>query len=61
MNMDIKDLKIVSEKQLKKVKEDYGSLLRAIEYFKDNPETKRVDILRILKDSIEFRATLDSL
>lgn len=59
--MDIKDLKIVSEKQLKKVKEDFGSLLRAIEYFKDNPETKRVDILRIVKESIEFRDTLDNL
>lgn len=59
--MDIKDLKIVSEKQLKKVKEDFGSLLRAIEYFKDNPETKRADILRIVKESIEFRDTLDNL
>ena len=59
--MDTKDLKIVSKKELKKTKEEFGSLLRAIEYFKEHQETKRVDILRITKSAIEFRDTLDAL
>ena len=59
--MDLKDLKIVSKTELEKVKEEFGSLLRAIEYLKENPETKRVDILRIMKAAIEFRDTLDGL
>ncbi len=59
--MDTKDLKIVSKKELEKTKEEFGSLLRAIEYFKENPETKRVDILRIMKSAIEFKDTLEKL
>jgi hypothetical protein len=59
--MDLKDLKIVSKTGLEKAKEEFGSLLRAIEYFKENPETKRVDILRIMKSAIEFRDTLYGL
>lgn len=59
--MDLKDLKIVSKTEFEKAKEEYGSLLRAIEYFKENPETKRVNILRIMKSAIEFRDTLDGL
>ncbi len=59
--MDLKDLKIVSKTELEKAKEEFGILLRAIEYFKENPETKRVDILRIMKSAIEFRDTLDAL
>ena len=59
--MELKDLKIISKKELEKAKEEFGSLLRAIEYFKDNPETKRVDILRIMKSAIEFRDTLENI
>lgn len=59
--MDLKDLKIVSKTELEKAKEEFGSLLRSIEYFKENPETKRVDILRIMKSAIEFLDTLDGL
>ena len=59
--MDLKDLKVVSKTELEKAKEEFGSLLRAIEYFKENPETKRVDVLRIMKYAIEFRDTLDGL
>lgn len=42
--MDIKDLKIVSEKELKKVREHFGLLLREIEYLNEKHETKRTDL-----------------
>lgn len=56
--MDLKDLKIVSKAKLKKAKEEFGILLTDIEYAKNNPETKKVDMLRLLKKAIEFRDTL---
>lgn len=39
--MDVKDLKIVSKKELRKAGEEFGNLLREIEYLKENPETKK--------------------
>ena len=59
--MDLKDLKIVSKDELKKAKEEFGILLTDIEYAKNNPETKKVDMLRLLKKAIEFRDILRSL
>ena len=59
--MDLKDLKIISKNELKKAKEEFGILLCDIEFAKNNPETKKVDMLRLLKKAIEFRDTLRSL
>ena len=59
--MDLKDLKIVSKTELEKTKKEFGILLRSIEYFKEQKEKKRVDILRIMKSAIEFRDTLNNI
>lgn len=59
--MDLKDLKIVNKTDIAKAKEEFGFLLRDIEYAKNNPERKKVDMLQLLKKAIEFRDTLNGL
>lgn len=59
---ELNDLKIISKTELEQAKDEFGYLLRKIEYFTNNQESsKRADILRIMKSTLEFRDTLNKL
>ena len=59
--MEVKDLKIINKNDLIELKEEFGALIRKIEHFKNNPSTKKIDILRLMKSTIEFRDLLEKL
>ena len=47
--------------ELKQAKEEFGMLLRKIEYLINHSETNKVDLHAILKNAIEFRDLLEKL
>lgn len=59
--MDLLNLKIVSKKELRTIKEDFGVLLRNIEYLKDNPKTEKIHVFQVVQTAIDFRKLLNDL
>lgn len=47
--------------RLKEAKEEFGILLRRIEYLVEHPETNKVDTHTILKSAMEFRDLLEKI
>ena len=61
MKINTNDLKIVSKTTLDKVQEEFGRLMCSVEYLEANPETKKVDISKIMKSCLIFRDALRAL